>query len=266
VADWTEVYAPVLWESFRPTKLPERLICDSTPFKVTPTAVRRRYKGRRPPRGSSVIAFEVCCVVGADPPGYYPELLALVAVPVVNQAAWEQVLRQLPPGQPLSVISDEDNSLADAVAAVWPTDPVTSVASPEIQLCTWHLSRGYREKAAPLVQRQNLDHPVWAKLEEAFSSAQSWHDFCGVARLDGGVRVDKWLRRLKRETRVAHQLAVTPRGCRARTAPWRLNCAGYAVAGPHAAGVIATPNARTGCCVSTYFIGVALMTHVSTRS
>lgn len=212
VADWTEVYAPVLWETFRPTRLPERLICDSTPFYVTPTAVRRKYKGRRPPKGSSVMAYEVCCVVGADPPGYSPELLALVAVPVVDQSAWEQVLRQLPTGQPLSVISDEDNSLAKAVAAVWPADPMTGVASPEIQLCTWHLSRGYRDKGAPLVQRQNLDHPVWAKLEQAFSSVQAWHDFCAVARLDGGVRTDKWLRRLKRETRVAHQLAVTQRG------------------------------------------------------
>ena len=128
VADWTDEYAPVLWERFRPTKLPERLICDRTPFYVTLTAVRRNYKGRRPPRGSSVMAQAVCCVVGVDPPGYRPERLALVAVPVVDQAAWEQVSRQLPPGQPLSVITDEDNSLAKAVVAVWPTDPVAGVA------------------------------------------------------------------------------------------------------------------------------------------
>ena len=190
VADWTEVGSPVHWETFRPTKLPERLIGDSTPFYVTPSAVRRKYQGRRPPKGSSVSAFEVCCVAGAHLPGYRPELVALVAGPVVDQAAWEQVLRLLPPRQPLSVISDEDNSLAKAVAAVGPTDPVTGVASPEMQLGTWHLSRGYREEGAPLIQRQNLDRPVWVQLEEAFSSPQAWHDCYAVARRGGGVRSD----------------------------------------------------------------------------
>src|SRR5665213_1413174 len=213
MADWTEVYAPVLWADLKPTRVPERLICDSTPFKVTPTAVRRaRRRSTADRRGSSVKAFEVCCVVGADPPFYQPELLALVAVPRVTQAAWEYVLGQLPPGRPLTVLSDEDNSLSNALPVVWPNDPVTGEVTPTFQMCVWHLAKTYRDKAAPLVQRQNVDHPVWAKLENAFRSPQEWRDFCVVARADGGVRVDRWLRRLNRETRVAQQLAATPAG------------------------------------------------------
>jgi len=265
VADWTEVYAPVLWETFRPTRLPERLICDSTPFKVTPTAVRRRYKGRRPPRGFSVTAFEECCVVGADPPSYRPELLALVAVPVVDQAAWELVLRQLPPGQPLSVISDEDNSLANAVGAVWPTDPgawrhpryssargtsrvaTARNARPSCSARTWTTRCGQSSKRRSRQSRPGTTFARWP------GSTVEYVPISGYGDSNVGLA---WL------TNLPSRLVR----CRARTAPWRSNCAGYAVAGPHAAGVIGTPSARTGCFVSTYFIAAALMTRVSTRS
>lgn len=208
LGDWTEVFAPLLWERLGPRVMPERLICDSTPFYVTPKGARRHGRGRS--RTSSVKAFEVCCVVGQGAPDHKPKLLALVAVPSVNQAAWEEVLRRLPPGRPLSVLSDEDNSLANAVANVWPQDRATGEATPDVLMCVWHLARSYRTKGAPLVQRENPDHPVWKALEKAFVSPEAWREFCAVARQDGGVRADKWLRRLNREQRVAQQLATTP--------------------------------------------------------
>lgn len=211
LADWVEVYAPILWGKFGPKRTPEILICDSIPFFVTPTPApgRRRTRKRKLAKTK---AFDVCCVVGASAPKYQPELLALVAVPSVDQAAWETILRQLPPGRPRALLSDEDNSLAKAVAKVWPDDLVTGEVSPEMQMCVWHLARGYREKAAPRIQTMNVAHPVWKALESAFLGPRDWEDFCEIAREDGGIRVDRWLRRLGREKRMAEQLAHLPIG------------------------------------------------------
>jgi hypothetical protein len=42
VADWVEVFAPVLWEQLGTKKVPERLNCDSVWFYVTPKRKRRQ--------------------------------------------------------------------------------------------------------------------------------------------------------------------------------------------------------------------------------
>ena len=119
-------FCPGALGGVRPKKLPERLICDSVTSYVTPK--HRMFQtspsagltktGKKKRKRAARVAFSFCAVVGTHSPAHRSEVMALVVVRTADQVTWADILRALPPGRPVSVLSDEDNSLFNAVDEV----------------------------------------------------------------------------------------------------------------------------------------------------
>jgi hypothetical protein len=108
VADWVEVFAPVVFEPHRPSAWPTAgsLLLDDLPFFV-----------RDPATGRFRIAFRVICAAGFEPGA--PEAVARRGLPDASQANWEAVLRPLE-GAPPRVVCDNHFGLNGAVRAAFP--------------------------------------------------------------------------------------------------------------------------------------------------
>jgi len=190
VSDWVEVFAPIIWAAYAPTRWPQWLLIDDTSFRVT-------KPGRR--RGEE--AFSVLGAVGYGPEDR-PQLIALEAVPVVDSAAWQSFLRSLK-GTPSLVVGDGGLPLATADRVFARRRP-----PPELRRCQWHLARNLTKSLPDSVQRDRADE-VHRLIGAAQSSPQAWQQLNSeiVRRtLTGG-----YLSALKTVTSlgpvVAHQLA-----------------------------------------------------------
>jgi hypothetical protein len=119
VSDWVEVFAPVVFEPYRPREWPASgsLLLDDLPFKV-----------RDPETGRHRIAFRIFCAMGYR--AGRPKLWRLEAFTSKSQADWEAFLGALA-GAPPRVVCDNDHGLTNAVRARFP--------EAELCLCEWHL-------------------------------------------------------------------------------------------------------------------------------
>lgn len=155
ISDWVEVFAPVVWAAYAPTRWPPWALIDDTSFRVT-----RADK----PRGES--AFAVLGAVGYGP-GERPQLVAIEAVPVVDTAAWLGFLRSLK-GTPTLVVGDGGLPLASAEQAWGRRRP-----PPELRRCQWHLARNLTRSLPGPVQSDRSDdiHPLIA---QAQASVVGW--------------------------------------------------------------------------------------------
>jgi hypothetical protein len=117
--DWVEVFAPVVFETYRPRAWPASgsLLLDDLPFRV-----------RDPDSGRHRIAFRIFAAMGYE--RERPRLWRLEAFTTKSQADWEAFLRALP-GAPPRVVCDNDHGLTNAIGARFP--------DAELYLCEWHL-------------------------------------------------------------------------------------------------------------------------------
>jgi hypothetical protein len=103
VMDWVEVFAPVVFEPYRPLEWPTSgsLLLDDLPFRV-----------RDPDSGRSRVAFRIFAAMGYS--AGRPKLWRLEAHTSKSQADWEAFLGALP-GAPPRVVCDNDHGLVNAV-------------------------------------------------------------------------------------------------------------------------------------------------------
>jgi hypothetical protein len=118
VMDWVEVFAPVVFEPYRPSEWPASgsLLLDDLPFSV-------RSGGGRP-----TIVFRVYCAMGYE--NGRAKMWRMEAFPSKSQADWQAFLGRLG-GAPARVVCDNDMGMTRAVGAVFP--------DAELYLCEWHL-------------------------------------------------------------------------------------------------------------------------------
>lgn len=153
VSDWVEVFAPVIWARYAPTRWPAWVLIDDTKFRVT---------GRR----GSEEAFSVLGAVGYGQ-NARPQLVALEAVPVVNAAAWLGFLRSLK-GTPSLVVGDGGLPLRTADLAWSRRRP-----PPELRRCQWHLARNLTDHLPDAVRRDRTDE-IHGLIAKAQTSAAAW--------------------------------------------------------------------------------------------
>jgi hypothetical protein len=115
VMDWVEVFAPVVFEPYRPTAWPESgsLLLDDLPFGV-----------RDPQTGRTRIAFRVFAAMAYE--RGRPRLWRLEAFTTKSQADWEAFLSRLE-GAPPRVVCDNDSGLTNAVGTRFPEGVRSSV-------------------------------------------------------------------------------------------------------------------------------------------
>jgi hypothetical protein len=177
VMDWVEVFAPVMFEPYRPRAWPTTgsLLLADLPFRV-----------RDPEAGRTRVAFRIFAAVGYE--RGRPKLWRLEAFTTKSQADWEAFLRALP-GAPPRVVCDNDSGLTNAVGARFP--------DAELYLCEWHL-RHALERLMGKVRKEQPEHreavdELLPDVEAAFTGPSSWAPFTERCHTAGIPRVSEWL-------------------------------------------------------------------------
>ena len=180
LADWVEVFAPVVFQPFRPTVWPTQgsLLLDHLPFRVR--ALDR--SGRRIPAGK--VAFDVFCGVGFV--AGRPKLWLTEAFTSANPADWSVFLGSLP-GYPERIVCDGHGGMLAAIEARWP--------KAELHQCEWHLQHAL-DRLLAKEARSNSDgdlHEVREYAESALVGPSSWHRFVRAAKAAENESLDRWI-------------------------------------------------------------------------
>jgi len=180
LADWVEVFAPVVFQPFRPTAWPTQgsLLLDHLPFRVRALDP----SGRRIPAGK--VAFDVFCGVGFV--AGKPKLWLTEAFTSANPANWSAFLGSLP-GYPERIVCDGHGGMLAAIEARWP--------KAELHQCEWHLQHALdRLLAKEARSNSNGDlHEVREYAESALVGPSSWHRFVRAAKAAENESLDRWI-------------------------------------------------------------------------
>jgi hypothetical protein len=192
VADWVELFAPVIFASERPSRWPTKaLLLDEQIFRVR--SPDRRCGGYE--------CFTILAAYGyeqkeqsiwrleAHPPAREPH----AATSAVTAEVWAGFLRSLP-GCPERIVCDRGTALLAGVRRVWP--------QLEPYICEWHLMR----HPAQLLHECGLDEAeqLVDALGQALHSKESFERFASLAADVRRRELDRWLSRERRF--IEHQL------------------------------------------------------------
>jgi hypothetical protein len=162
VADWVEMYAPMVHSRYARVRWPAVLELDSVAFRARglgegdESTAFQIFAALAPPRRgrAQLVALEV---FPRDPPGG-------------RQALWEEFLCAHE-GVPAQIVCAPDVDLVQAIAAVWPADGV----SPAVFLCHRHLTHELLE----LLQAAGIDPGArfYRAAARALTNTASWRRF-----------------------------------------------------------------------------------------
>jgi hypothetical protein len=180
VADWVEVFAPVVFEPHRPNDWPSEgtLVLDHLPFRVKAF----NANGRAIPGGR--VVFDVFAAMGYE--RGEPRLWRLEAFPNASAANWSAFLGRLG-GQPARVVCDNHSGMTSAVRSRWPTT--------DLYLCKWHLRHALERLLAAQARRgyASAVAPLQPRVEAAFAGVSFWRPFVADCRVAGVPALDRWL-------------------------------------------------------------------------
>ena len=199
MADWVEVFAPVVFEAQRPTAWPAEgsLLLDHLPFRIRALDA----SGGRIPAGRT--AFDVFCAVGFC--AGRPRLWLAQAFASAHPANWSTFLGSLP-SYPGRIVCDAHGGMLAAIALRWP--------QVEVQQCEWHLQHALDRLLAKEIRNDSS-----AQLTELRQSAgrallgpSSWRQFAQAVRLVENESLERWIavKRATVETQFARR-ALTAR-------------------------------------------------------
>ena len=180
LADWVEVFAPVIFEPFRPTVWPTHgsLLLDHLPFRVRALD----SSGRRIPAGK--VAFDVFCGVGFE--AGRPKLWLTEAFTSASPANWSVFLGSLP-GCPERIVCDGHGGLLAAIQARWP--------KAELHQCEWHLQHALDR----LLAKEARSDPsgelceVREYAESALAGPSPWQRFVRAAQAVENESLSRWI-------------------------------------------------------------------------
>jgi hypothetical protein len=180
VADWVELFAPVVFEPHRPACWPAEgsLLLDHLPIRVRAVDA----DGKRIPAGH--VAFDVFCAVGYR--AGRPRLWRAEAFPTAQPANWRAFLGALP-GVPQRIVCDAHGGMLQAIGDLWP--------AAELHQCEWHLQHALERLLA-----KELRNTPSRELEELRSRAEGalvgpsfWRPFVRAARIAENESLERWI-------------------------------------------------------------------------
>lgn len=180
VADWVEVFAPVVFEPKEPTFWPPEgsLLLDHLPFRVRALDA----EGKRIPAGR--VAFDVFCAVGYR--AGKPRLWRAEAFASAHPAHWSAFLGTLP-GEPKRIVCDAHSGMLRAIEARWP--------DAELHQCEWHLQHAL-ERLLAKEMRSNPSKELAGlreRAEGALTGPSFWGAFVRAARIAENESLDRWV-------------------------------------------------------------------------
>lgn len=169
VAEWGDAWAPVVLEALAESEQPETLVLDSTDFWWTNagTGTRRRE-------------FAILVAYGYTGPGK-GRVWGIHTCPTARAADYVQLLRNLNlPGQPASIVADDNLVVRAGVSQVWPPAPGPSFPQPFLIACEHHLRLCALD--ALEIDRGNAPRGRWVRrLDTGFRCAEGWEEFHAAA-------------------------------------------------------------------------------------
>ena len=165
VMDWVEVFAPVVFEPYRPLEWPTSgsLLLDDLPFRV-----------RDPDSGRSRVAFRIFAAMGYS--AGRPKLWRLGGIP------------GCPSRDAATVVCDNDHDLVNAVRSRFP--------GAGLYLCEWHLRHALERLMGKIRtedgHRAAIDE-LLTGVEAAFTGLSLWTPFVERAHAAGIPRLSEWL-------------------------------------------------------------------------
>jgi len=180
LADWVEVFAPVVFDAYRPPAWPTEgtLLLDHLPFRVRALDA----SGRRIPAGK--VAFDVFCGVGYC--AGKPRLWLAQAFVSAQPANWSAFLGSLP-GHPKRIVCDAHGGMLQAIEARWP--------QAELHRCEWHLQHALDRLLAKEARNDPGEElrELRERAEGALVGPPSWHQFVRAARVAENESLDRWI-------------------------------------------------------------------------
>ena len=180
VADWVELFAPVVFAPHRPASWPAQgsLLLDHIPFRIR----AEDESGRGIPGGT--VAFDVFCAVGYR--AGKPRLWHAEAFPSAHPAHWSAFLASLE-GEPPRVVCDAHRAMLQAIEERWP--------AAELHQCEWHLRHALRRLLRKQVRRSSSPElrELYERAEGALAGPSFWGQFTGVARELDNESVNRWI-------------------------------------------------------------------------
>lgn len=180
VADWVELFAPVVFEAHRESAWPPEgsLLLDHLPFRVRALDA----SGRRIPAGR--VAFDIFCAVGYR--AGKPRLWRAEAFPTAHPTNWSAFLGSLP-GEPKRIVCDAHGGMLQAIEARWP--------DAELHQCEWHLQHALERLLAKELRSNPSDEleELRARAEGALAGPSFWSPFVRAARAVENESLDRWI-------------------------------------------------------------------------
>ena len=180
VADWVELFAPVVFEPHRPRAWPVEgsLLLDHLPFRIRALDAT----GRRIPAGR--VAFDVFCAVGYR--AGKPRLWRAEAFSTAQPAHWSAFLGALA-GEPKRIVCDAHGGMLQAITERWPKT--------ELHQCEWHLQHALERLLAKELRRSTSDEleELQARAEAALTGPSFWRPFLRAARVAENESLDRWI-------------------------------------------------------------------------
>lgn len=180
VADWVELFAPVVFEADQPAAWPAEgsLLLDHQPFRV------RALDASRKPIPAGRVAFDVFYAVGYR--AGKPRLWRTEAFPSAHPANWSAFLGSLP-GEPKRIVCDAHGGVLRAIEERWP--------GAELHQCEWHLQHAL-ERLLAKERRSNPSEELEelrARTEGALAGPSFWRSFVQAARAAENESLDRWM-------------------------------------------------------------------------
>jgi hypothetical protein len=180
VADWVELYAPVVFELHRPRAWPAdgSLLLDHLPFRI------RALEANGKPIPAGRVAFDVFCAVGYR--AGKPLLWRAEAFPTAHPANWRAFLGALA-GEPKRIVCDAHGGMLQAISERWP--------DAELQQCEWHLQHALERLLAKEMRKSPSDEleRLRARAEGALTGPSFWRPFVRAAKAAENESLDRWI-------------------------------------------------------------------------
>lgn len=180
VADWVELFAPVVFEPHRARAWPAEgsLLLDHLPFRIR----AEDSAGRGIPGGR--VAFDVFCAVGYR--AGKPKLWHAEAFSSAHPANWSAFLASLP-GEPRRVVCDAHRGMLQAIERRWP--------AAELHQCEWHLQHALVRLLAKEARRAPSEEltELRDRAEGVLAGPNFWRPFVEAARALENESLDRWI-------------------------------------------------------------------------
>jgi len=180
VADWVELFAPLLFELQRPTGWPTQgsLLLDHLAFRIR----AEDASGVGIPGGR--VAFDVFCAVGYR--AGKPRLWHTEAFPSAHPENWSAFLGALP-GEPPRVVCDAHRGMIQAIEQGWP--------GAELHQCEWHLQHALERLLAKEARKGPSEElaELRDRAEGVLAGPSFWRPFVRAARALENERLDRWI-------------------------------------------------------------------------